>query len=103
MGIASVETVLDRETLAAPLTAALQHRAATSGTHPLAEAVDLFPAAIVRLKGALHCRSASKIGLIAFGHERWSLPGRGSRVNSETWIDFKANLRARGRARRAGN
>jgi len=56
MGIASVETVLDRETLAAPVTATLQDRAAAPGAHSFAEAVDLFPAALVRLKGALHCK-----------------------------------------------
>jgi len=62
MGIASVETVLDRETLAAPVTTTLQDRAAAPGAHPLAEAVDLFPAALVRLKGALHCGVPRKIG-----------------------------------------
>jgi len=45
---------LDRETFAAPVATPLQNRAAASGAHPLAETVDLLPAAVVRLKGALH-------------------------------------------------
>jgi len=45
---------LNRETFAAPVAAPLQDRAAASGAHPLAESVDLLPAAVVRLKGALH-------------------------------------------------
>jgi hypothetical protein len=46
--------VLDRETFAAPVPAALQNRAAAAGAHALAEAVDLLPAAVVRLERALH-------------------------------------------------
>jgi hypothetical protein len=50
---------LDRETFAAPVPAALQDRSAAAGAHALAEAVDLLPAAIVRLERALHFRIAS--------------------------------------------
>ena len=44
----------DRETFAAPVPAALQNGAAAAGAHALAEPVDLFPAAIVRLERAFH-------------------------------------------------
>jgi len=45
---------LDGETFAAPVPAALQDGAAAAGAHALAEAMDLLPAAIVRLERALH-------------------------------------------------
>jgi hypothetical protein len=45
---------LYREAFAALRTAALQNGAATPRAHALAEPVHFFPAAIVRLKRALH-------------------------------------------------
>jgi len=45
---------LYREAFAASLTAALENGSSAPRAHAFAEAVHLFPAAIVRLKRALH-------------------------------------------------
>jgi hypothetical protein len=54
MGSSPGVAALDRETFAAPVAAALEDRPAAPGAHPLAETVNLLPAAVMRLKCALH-------------------------------------------------
>ena len=50
------KVALDREAFAASVATALQNGATTARAHPLAESVDLLPAAIVGLERALHVR-----------------------------------------------
>src|SRR6185369_17024464 len=64
----------DRETLAAAVPAALEYSAASAGAHTLAESVDLLPAAVMRLKGALHFEWPRSWETDSFDIERGSLP-----------------------------
>lgn len=94
MAVTSARAALNREPFAAPVTAALQNRAAASRAHPLAEPVNFLPAAIVGLERALHVELPLGYGKkMSLRYEPWSLPNRAAAVKSN-----RGSLRALSRA-----
>jgi hypothetical protein len=97
MDVSPGGAALRRETLAPAGPTPAENGATATGAHARAESVDLFPAAIVRLKCALHRNGPREKGWFSWlGHERRSVANRGAEGQPRS-LDHRRRLGLRHR------